>query len=473
MTKTLLELLQSHGFSAQRVGSKHGGEYHCECPKCGGKKHRLRVWPGQPNGRHGVPGFYSCRLCKFKGDMVQWFVDMEGMEYGAAFRAAGVSGELFQSKQARSPRSQPLKHKNVWEPKEYKQPSTAWRRQAAELVRTAHENLLNTPEQLAYLVGRGVSLEGVHKYKLGYLPGEGRLKCYFKSRQAWGLPQMLNDKRQAKPLWIPRGIVIPLFNHEGHVVRIRIRRHNEDLTRSYDNKYHVLPSSCMAPLVSRWDAKAYVLQETDFDAIAVDMAAGDVVGAVALGTLSIKPDVHLWPLLQRAKCVLNGLDFDRLNTSTEEGRRIAALHAEAKQWWQHSLAQCKRHPVPRGKDAGEFVECFEGDLRLWVLAGLPPTFLRKGERVAPARTSAVESLSTQCPSAVLELNAILQSHRRMKVQVSASGLPLGCRGPDVASMRSVILCQEPIVRKWLGAIGDSVVTYRNFMNPMKKTMVQS
>lgn len=41
-------------------------------------------------------------------------------------------------------------------------------------------------------------------------------------------------------------------------------------------------------------------------------------------------------------------------------------------WWLAQYPRAKRWPVPEGKDPGDYVRDHGGDLRAWVLAGLPP-----------------------------------------------------------------------------------------------------
>ena len=87
----LLDCLKDRGLNPLNAGPKHGGEYHSPCPICGGQD-RFRCWPDQPNEKHGIPGSYNCRRCGISGDVVQWFVEVDGMEYPAAFASAGVKG---------------------------------------------------------------------------------------------------------------------------------------------------------------------------------------------------------------------------------------------------------------------------------------------------------------------------------------------------------------------------------------------
>ena len=136
------------------------------------------------------------------------------------------------------------------------------------------------------------------------------------------------------------------------------------------------------------------------------------------------------------------------------------------------MAHCKRHPVPQGKDAGDFVERFKGDLRLWVQAGLPPVFSRAKQTPASISSPAAiqkakYSTAPLLPGSILEMNSILQANRRMEIQVGAHGGILGCRGPLGETGRVAQLCQKAVVQKWLVEVGESVVTCRNFMKPME------
>ena len=185
----------------------------------------------------------------------------------------------------------------------------------------------------------------------------------YRARSAWGLPAEEKNGRP-RPLWIPRGIAIPLMV-DGVVHRIRIRREKRDLTPEFNLPYFMLPGSSAATMVMGDDAvRAFVVVEAELDAVACIAAAGDICGAVAVGSSSTKPDETATEILKQALCILNALDFD------DAGRKAFA-------WWQETFTGVKRWPVPEGKDPGEAFE--KGiDLRAWILSGLPPVFRMAG-----------------------------------------------------------------------------------------------
>lgn len=93
--------------------------------------------------------------------------------------------------------------------------------------------------------------------------------------------------------------------------------------------------------------------------MAVDAAAGDIVCAIGVGNNSAKPSTDVHAMLKKSRAVLTALDAD-------------GTAAKDFQFWQREYS-AEPWPVPAGKDPGEAFE--RGvDLRLWVLAGLPPVF---------------------------------------------------------------------------------------------------
>ena len=117
-----------------------------------------------------------------------------------------------------------------------------------------HEQLLKNPEQLAWLAARGLPLEAVTRYRLGWNPGERGKSCLIRPRKSWGLPPVDGKDKDGKPVakttfWIPRGLVIPHLatdDPEGPVLRLRIRRPEADRKEFKENtKYYVIPGSGM------------------------------------------------------------------------------------------------------------------------------------------------------------------------------------------------------------------------------------
>lgn len=275
-----------------------------------------------------------------------------------------------------------------------------WQEKAGKLVDWANEQLLEDPEQLQYLAGRGIQKNTVEKFKLGFNPGAKGRPAIFRTRESWGLPTEKKEDGSPKRLWIPRGIIIPLIDG-GVVRRIRIRRPSADLTPAFNTRYYVLPGSTMSPLMINPTKKAFVVIETELDAFLLDQAAGDVVGVLAMGSAATKPDVSAFNALRKADAILNALDYDQAG-------------AKAMAWWADHLERVERWPVPDGKDPGEAFE--KGvDLREWILAGLPPSYrigrsALVGDEQGEAEPESREKRGVMANSPVVDLYELLKKY---------------------------------------------------------------
>lgn len=369
------QLVQQRGLKAVKVAGTHGGEYACPCPACGGKD-RFRFWPAQGEG-----GTWYCRQCGKGGDCIQFLRDFEGLSYAEACRRLGRErAPLPTSIMPRRERAR------EWTPAEASLPCPAWREHAAKLLDYAHQRLLDDDVQLMRLAMRGIERVAVERYRLGWLPGEKGKDGYHRDRGAWGLPPETNARGRKKSLWIPSGLVIPALDDDGAVLRLRIRRDEEARARfGADMKYVVVPGSSMRPLLLRPEARAFVVVESELDAIACAAAAeaaGLDVGAFAAGTSLGRPDTVAHAVLRRALCILVALDFDQPDA---QGQRAGA---RGMPFWAQTYRTARRWPVPSGKDPGDAVR--EGwNIADWLRIGLPPVFARTAPQSAddtPSRT---------------------------------------------------------------------------------------
>jgi len=376
----LLDLLSSRGLSPRQVSANKGGEYASACPGCGGEdkpgnpSDRFHAFPSQEGGplcqEAGALGTYWCRKCGAGGDLLQYLIDFERMPFADA--CAELGAKMPKSLPARGRLPQPPKTSTApaFVPAVLALPSTIWRERAARLVEKSHARLLESPKALRWLAERGLDLDAVRKYRLGYLaeePNKNNRPGIFRARSAWGLPDKIvqnpdRTTRVIKTMFIPRGIVIPAYGpkgyHEGALpIRIRIRRPDVDIKGTDYPKYHVIPGSCMAPMLLGASARAFVVVEAELDGMLVHHLAGDRCGALAVLTNLGKPDAAAYAALVRALTVLVALDYD------EAG-------ANGWAWWRAHCATARRWPVPAGKDPGDAFKLGE-DLRAWALAGLP------------------------------------------------------------------------------------------------------
>lgn len=338
----LLDIAQTAGRIYKRVSAINGGEYHGTCPLCGGDD-RFHIWPVQ--GEHGT---FWCRKCGKSGDAVQYLIEFEGKNFPEACRIVGK--EIQDEQEYQTPRFKKPAAAADFTPRETLVTGEIWQQHALKLVNWAHDQLLETSEQLDWLAKRGLDLEAVKKYRLGWNPGENGNDLY-RAREAWGLDTVLNDKNRKKKLWLPLGLVIPYFC-EDQLQRIRIRR--PDGTP----RYYFVPGSSARPMILGMEAQAFVIIEAELDAILIHHLAGDLVGAISQGNSSAKPDMASFSCLQDCLSVLVALDSD-------ESGMAESL------WWLKQFSQAERHPVPVGKDPGEAFAAGI-DLREWIKIGLPP-----------------------------------------------------------------------------------------------------
>jgi len=230
----LLDLAQQH-VSLRKVGS----EWHGACPACGPGKsgpEKTDRFSVKPDGR------FFCRTCTpTGGDAISFLRKFENKSCPDAHIELGLEctstncpvrnkcrlgrGQAVSAPRRQENRQTPVAtaDKPDWVPAAARQPADLWRDNAAVLVDWAHQRLLREPEQLAWLADRGLPIEAVSKYTLGWWP-----ETKFRMLAEWGLPTEKNAKGREKKVWIPRGLVIPTYV-DGQVDRVRIRRHAADL----------------------------------------------------------------------------------------------------------------------------------------------------------------------------------------------------------------------------------------------------
>lgn len=365
---TVMEMLETAGIHLVRASSNNGGEYHGACPGCGGTD-RFHVWPEQNNG----DGSYWCRQCEASGDAIQFLIDFEQMTYKQACDRLGRDpGE-----QPFRPMAPPTTKKSpaAFAPKACSEPAEVWADHAKKFVDYCHKKLMENKEQLAYLAGRGITEETAAQLRLGWNPENA-----WRPRKSWGLETILKDDGSPKKLWLPKGLVIPMFSPSGQVLRIRIRRPAP--RKPEKPKYYVLPGSSADTLVlGNPKGEAWVIIEAELDGILVWQDAGSLVTVCALGSSSTRPDEKAAGALQSAMVVLDALDYDPAG-------------AKEKKFWTANFPQRRRWPVPVGKDPGE---AYAAGVRIhdWILAGLPPRWrIGQSPSVPPEKGGAPEKASS-------------------------------------------------------------------------------
>lgn len=391
--------LASRRVELRKASSTHGGEWQGPCPACGGTD-RFHVWPEQNEGRGG----YWCRGCGKTGDNIQFLRDFEGLSFRDACARLNITVPDRPDHHSPGSGSSPAHTKPEFKPETHPAPADLWQEKAEKLVAWSQENLAGNKDVLAWLAGRGIDADTAYYYRLGWNPGENG-KDLYRPRKAWGLPELLRDDNRPKALLIPRGLVIP-YIVGGVIHRIRIRRPEAHRTKEWSTPYHVLSGSSMATMILARDRRAFLVVESELDGIAV-AAATPLVGAVALGSVSAKPDVEVSAVLRSALQILNALDYGDMGGGAKAASRAIA-------WWTENFRHCDRWPVPKGKDPGEAVR-LGIDLARWIEAGLPPALTIGNVRgledgvIPPGMTRGISPLA----SAIENVNKALAETSRI------------------------------------------------------------
>jgi len=243
--------------------------------------------------------------------------------------------------------------------------------------------LQKNAEALSWLADRGISLETAVNYRLGWNQGE-KGKDIYRPRKSWGLPEEMKENGKPKMLWIPVGLVIP-YIIDGVICRLRIRRPEGE------PRYYVIPGSSMGTMLLGRERRAFVIVESELDAIAV-YEGNTYAGAAAMGSASAKPDAETYSVLQESLQILNTLDYD-----TAGQKQV--------NWWGENFERCDRWPVPQGKDPGEAIK-MGTDLNSWIKAGLPPALTMDDS--AAEKKEAGETKSPVIPATAREEKRPLQ-----------------------------------------------------------------
>ncbi len=330
--ESILELL-GKDTHLRRVASTNGGEYAGPCPFCGGSD-RFRVWPNQDSGR------WWCRQCGRNGDGIAYAVEVGRVSESEAYQlrhgkpapmragpSMGVSGPR--------PSSQP-------EP--CLPPSQVWQDRALAWSSAGADRLWGQSGQraLSWLRNRGLADETIRQAQLGYNSDD-----QYEDRELWGLDP-------GKPVYLPRGIIIPWFIGR-HLWRVNVRR---PVPPGGGPKY-IGPAGSENGLYNADNlrvGKPAQLVEGELDALTVSQEAGDIVTPCATGSTAGSRTDRWIARLALSSVVLVSFDTD------EAGEK-------AREWWLGNLANGRYWRPVIWKDANEMHQ--NGvNLRAWIAAGL-------------------------------------------------------------------------------------------------------
>jgi DNA primase len=325
----ILDLLEGMNYTPKRKSATDGGEYSSPCPFCQDGKDRFLIWPTKENlnGRY-AGGRFHCRACRASGDAITFLTKVEGLSYPEACERLEIQIEERERPIARRPMRPKLSIAA--------EPPELWKEKTKALVEWCNNKLMGNEIFLSALKKeRGLSLETIEKFRLGYNP-----KTEFRERGEWGLqPETNKETGKMRPLWLPQGLVIPSLSGE-EIVKVKIRR-NDWKEGDKLPKYAEISGSKKCPSIYGNQSKEIlVIVESELDAILIVQEAGDICFCLALGGSTKPLDIESEKLVKSAHTLLFCPDFDKSG---------ALAWAKWKRVYPHS----ERLLTPIGKDPTE------------------------------------------------------------------------------------------------------------------------
>ena len=342
----LIEFAKEIGLEPKKVASTGGGEYHCACPKCGEGTDRFIVWP---NRRYkNCIGGYFCRQCETKGDAIQFCREFLGLDWKEA--VAKCHSDITYS-------GKPVVSFEKPKSKAIQAPSDQWQQRAKSFSEWANKQIKGKPDVMDWLANRGLPLEAVDQYLIGYSENPSTSAKYGGFHVPVSEFGLKKEDGSSKTIWIPRGIVIPTIEPSGAVIRIKIRRSDWTPDDKFPKYIAIKGSMQGLNLVGDRSHKAMAVVESELDAYALHHAVKDVAFVVAVGSNTKNPDLFTDYLAKSKKFLLICHDNDEGGCSMWDK-------------WKDLYPHAKAHPASQGKDIGESVQ-LGVDIREWLLSALP------------------------------------------------------------------------------------------------------
>ena len=340
----ILNLLEQDNILARK---KTSTEYCSPCPVCGGND-RFQSFINENR--------WYCRGCNKSGDLIEYLIYCRGLSYPDACRYLGKEDKLTRKRWLNNVRkSTKREDQSNWMPKPKQSINSAWQNKATDLVQHFHNELLKNSSKLEWLLNeRGINIETVKRIKLGWND-----KVMFCNRSDWNLPEEYKKDGRIKKLWIPSGLIIPCYNVNNEIVRVKFRLDKPINNNGKPFKYYVLPGSSISLSFYSKKKESVVIVESELDAILISQES-KLITAIATGSTKIRPDIDETNYLKAVDEILISFDSDM------------AGKKDSWDFWLKQFSNATRYPIPEkfGKDPTEaFLQDFP--LGLWIQAAFP------------------------------------------------------------------------------------------------------
>lgn len=296
MSVDILGLMEAAGCPV-KIAHNHGRvEYTAACPLERDGEDRFQLVPDQ---RRPGRWWWWCRQCKEHGDDVDLYCRLTGATKRDALKAFGLAADPRERQGHRPAVRRAVAPPRPSHPKE-RLPPPEWQESARALIAEARDALMKSSASSlkAQLERRNLSVLEAADMGLGWIH-----RGMYIPAEKWGLPS-------GKKLWIPRGLLVPVYRRNG-ILRIKVRLvDQEDMDRSGGAKWRMVRGSCIGPLVRGQAGGMLIITESELDALQVHARAPDGVAVAGMGSASWPVTDDALPHFQKARRILVSMDRD-------------------------------------------------------------------------------------------------------------------------------------------------------------------
>ena len=318
----ILAILRDVGYKAHPQNPTNCEEisYSGACPFCKDGVDRFIIWPHSKSRR--CSGRFWCRKCLKSGDsiaLLMWVKD--------------ISDEREAKRIFYQTYGQPDKQ-HIFTPKhpqKIKVPAPMWQEKLGCFVENAHDKIWKEQTVLQKLFKRGIPKETIQDFKIGF----NSFKTIYKAKDL--------GYEENRDIIIFPGIVLPTFEPNGKLIRIKVRRMDWKPSDKFGKYLAVSGSLGGLNLIGNRKAPHVVVVESELDAFAVQNALQDKALIVAVGSNTKNPDYATDYLIKKKDRLIVIYDND------DAGKVMLDK-------WSGLYKKTQGVTSPVGKDVGEAFE---------------------------------------------------------------------------------------------------------------------
>lgn len=453
----LIDYYRQAGFEIAR--SDNSGS-NGPCPECGGKD-RLTIFHHAGGSRKSARapelGSFYCRGCNISGDVIKFMINFCNYNFTEALDELGLDNDYnHQNRRSLRRGKRPLRRQaptpQKWSPQseqhaDFVEDVGAWRNHAEKFVNLCHETLLQRQSALDWLAARGVGIEQVKRFKIGFNVGQsskkkGDYQPAYKQASAWGMPNLRRpiDNTRQKTIALNAGLIVPCYQcyngygPSGELLRINIRSFVRGWMISKGSLTFLQAQQIINP-----GHDVAVVVESELDAFALSATLSGVT-IIPMGSAGGVPGQAASMELRYKQLILLCLDRDRTGDKDLARWRknnpglpdpVYAFGAgvdKAPERWFDNYRQCHPWycPAPH-KDPGEAIEA-GCNMDSWFAEGLayysvctPPRKKEVSGATASPTQEQPEDRSKPIPPQIPEWSWLIALMSRRQISIKAIG----------------------------------------------------